>query len=105
MELSTSELAITPDQVATIQKLIDAGDLTDRMAREVVAGVVAGEGTPEQVIEKRGLKVVTDEGALIAAIDEALKQQPDVLRENSRGQGSGSRSCHWCSDEGDGRPG
>ena len=86
MELSTSELAITPDQVATIQKLIDAGDLTDRMAREVVAGVIAGEGTPEQVIEKRGLKVVTDEGALIAAIDEALKQQPDVLEKIREGK-------------------
>ena len=86
MELSTSELAISPDQVATIQKLIDAGDLTDRMAREVVAGVIAGEGTPEQVIEKRGLKVVTDEGALIAAIDEALKQQPDVLEKIREGK-------------------
>ncbi len=86
LELSTSELAITPDQVATIQKLIDAGDLTDRMAREVVSGVIAGEGTPEQVIEKRGLKVVTDEGALIAAIDEALSQQPDVLEKIREGK-------------------
>jgi aspartyl-tRNA(Asn)/glutamyl-tRNA(Gln) amidotransferase subunit B len=86
MELSTSELAISPDQVATIQKLIDAGDLTDRMAREVVAGVIAGEGTPEQVIEKRGLKVVTDEGALVTAIDEALRQQPDVLEKIREGK-------------------
>lgn len=86
MELSTSELAISPDQVATIQKLIDAGDLTDRMAREVVAGVIAGEGTPEQVIEKRGLKVVTDEGALVTAIDEALRQQPYVLEKIREGK-------------------
>jgi aspartyl-tRNA(Asn)/glutamyl-tRNA(Gln) amidotransferase subunit B len=31
------------------------------------------------VVEKRGLKVVSDDGALIAAIDEALAAQPDVL--------------------------
>ena len=85
-DLSPSELAITPSQVATIQKLIDAGELTDRMAREVVAGVVAGEGEPEQVIEKRGLKVVTDEGALIAAIDKALSEQPDVLEKIREGK-------------------
>jgi aspartyl-tRNA(Asn)/glutamyl-tRNA(Gln) amidotransferase subunit B len=56
------------------------------MAREVVAGVIAGEGTPEQVIEKRGLKVVTDEGALIAAIDKALSEQPDVLEKIREGK-------------------
>ncbi len=79
-------LAITPQQVATIQKLIDSGELTDRLAREVVAGVLAGEGEPEAVIEKRGLKVVTDEGALIAAIDEALAKQPDVLEKIREGK-------------------
>ena len=31
------------------------------------------------MVEKRGLKVVSDDGALIAAIDTALAAQPDVL--------------------------
>ena len=59
--------------------LVENGDLTDRLARQVLEGVVAGEGTPAQVIESRGLKVVSDDGALIEAIDAALAQQPDVL--------------------------
>jgi aspartyl-tRNA(Asn)/glutamyl-tRNA(Gln) amidotransferase subunit B len=45
----------------------------------VLEGVIAGEGAPAEVVEKRGLKVVSDDGALIAAIDEALAAQPDVL--------------------------
>jgi aspartyl-tRNA(Asn)/glutamyl-tRNA(Gln) amidotransferase subunit B len=81
-----TELAITPTQVAKIQTLIDSGELTDRLARDVVAGVLAGEGEPEAVIEKRGLKVVTDEGALIAAIDQALTSQPDVLEKIREGK-------------------
>jgi len=81
-----AELAITPAQVAKIQTLIDSGELTDRLARDVVAGVLAGEGEPEAVIEKRGLKVVTDEGALIAAIDQALASQPDVLEKIREGK-------------------
>ena len=84
--VSTDELAITPDQVAEIQKLIESGELTDRLARDVVAGVLAGEGTPREVIEKRGLKVVSDEGALIAAIDKALSEQPDVLEKIREGK-------------------
>jgi aspartyl-tRNA(Asn)/glutamyl-tRNA(Gln) amidotransferase subunit B len=85
-EQDITELNITPVQVAKIQTLIDSGELTDRMARDVVAGVLAGEGDPETVIEKRGLKVVTDEGALIAAIDEALAKQPDVLEKIREGK-------------------
>ena len=85
-ETAVQDLSITPAQVAKIQQLIDSGELTDRMARDVVAGVLAGEGDPEAVIEKRGLKVVSDEGALIAAIDEALAKQPDVLEKIREGK-------------------
>jgi aspartyl-tRNA(Asn)/glutamyl-tRNA(Gln) amidotransferase subunit B len=84
--VTPEELAITPAQVAEIQKLIDSGELTDRLARDVVAGVLAGEGSPREVIEKRGLKVVSDEGALIAAIDKALAEQPDVLEKIREGK-------------------
>ena len=85
-EIAVQDLSITPAQVAKIQQLIDSGELTDRMARDVVAGVLAGEGEPEAVIEKRGLKVVSDDGALIAAIDEALAKQPDVLEKIREGK-------------------
>ena len=84
--ITPEELAITPAQVAEIQKLIDSGELTDRLARDVVAGVLAGEGSPREVIENRGLKVVSDEGALIAAIDKALAEQPDVLEKIREGK-------------------
>src|SRR3546814_7827786 len=70
---------VTPESVAALQKLVDAGTLTDKLARQVLEGVIAGEDSPEDVIEARGLAVVSDDGALLAAIDEALASQPDVL--------------------------
>ncbi|THG35014.1 Asp-tRNA(Asn)/Glu-tRNA(Gln) amidotransferase subunit GatB [Glaciibacter flavus] len=70
---------VTPTQVAELAALIDDGTLTDRLARQVLEGVVAGEGSPAEVVASRGLAVVSDDGALIAAIDEALAAQPDVL--------------------------
>ena len=69
----------SPASVADLQKLVDAGTLTDKLARQVLEGVIAGEGTPQEVVDARGLAVVSDDGALIAAIDEALAAQPDVL--------------------------
>jgi aspartyl-tRNA(Asn)/glutamyl-tRNA(Gln) amidotransferase subunit B len=70
---------ISPLHVSELIALIEAGDLTDRLARQVLEGVIAGEGAPHEVVDARGLKVVSDDGALIAAIDEALASQPDVL--------------------------
>jgi aspartyl-tRNA(Asn)/glutamyl-tRNA(Gln) amidotransferase subunit B len=76
--VALEELAVTPRQVADLQGLVDSGRLNDKLARQVLAGVLAGEGSPEQVAHDRGLEVVSDDGALLAAVDEALAAQPDV---------------------------
>lgn len=70
---------VTPQQVAELASLVESGTLTDRLAREVLQGVIAGEGGPQEVVDARGLAVVSDDGALIEAIDAALASQPDVL--------------------------
>ncbi len=70
---------ISAAHVAEIVALVESGSLTDRLARQVVEGVIAGEGSPADVVSARGLEVVSDDGALIAAVDAALASQPDVL--------------------------
>lgn len=77
-EVELADLPITPQQVARVIALVNAGELTNKLAREVVQGVLAGEGAPDEVVDQRGLKVVSDDSALIAAVDEALAAQPDV---------------------------
>ncbi|MEV3988892.1 Asp-tRNA(Asn)/Glu-tRNA(Gln) amidotransferase subunit GatB [Streptomyces sp. NPDC049837] len=69
---SLDALPITPAQVARVTQLVASGDLNDKLARQVIEGVLNGEGDPDTVVEKRGLKVVSDEGALGAAVDEAI---------------------------------
>ncbi|MEU3651056.1 Asp-tRNA(Asn)/Glu-tRNA(Gln) amidotransferase subunit GatB [Lentzea sp. NPDC034063] len=78
--VEVTDLAITPAQVAKVIELVNAGTLTNKLAREVVNGVLEGEGSPEDVIEKRGLKVVSDDSALEKAVDEALAAQPDIAQ-------------------------
>ncbi len=77
---------VTPAQVAELQVAVDAGIINDKLAREALAGLIANEGTVAQIIEARGLTVVSDDGALIAAIDAALAQQPDVLEKIASGK-------------------
>jgi aspartyl-tRNA(Asn)/glutamyl-tRNA(Gln) amidotransferase subunit B len=76
--VAASELSINPQDVAEIVALIAQGDLTDKLARQVVEGVINGEGRPAEIIEKRGIKVVSDDSALMAAIEKAIAAQPDV---------------------------
>ncbi|MEA5116050.1 MAG: Asp-tRNA(Asn)/Glu-tRNA(Gln) amidotransferase subunit GatB [Propionicimonas sp.] len=72
------ELAITPVQVAALQGLVDAGTINDKLARQVIDGVLAGEGDPADVGAARGLAVVSDDGALAAAVDRAIEANPGV---------------------------
>jgi aspartyl-tRNA(Asn)/glutamyl-tRNA(Gln) amidotransferase subunit B len=77
---------VSPNHVAELALLVDLGTLTDRLARQVLEGVIAGEGSPAEVVQSRGLEVVSDDTALIAAIDEALAAQPDVLEKIREGK-------------------
>jgi aspartyl-tRNA(Asn)/glutamyl-tRNA(Gln) amidotransferase subunit B len=72
------DLPITPEQVARVQALVDEGALNDKIARQVIDGVVAGEGDPDTVIAARGLAIVSDDGALSEAVDRAIAANPDV---------------------------
>jgi aspartyl-tRNA(Asn)/glutamyl-tRNA(Gln) amidotransferase subunit B len=72
-------LAVTPADVAELAQLVESGKINDRIGREVLAAVLAGEGSPSAIVAAKGLEVVSDDGALLAAIDEALAAQPDVI--------------------------
>ncbi|QSB06553.1 Asp-tRNA(Asn)/Glu-tRNA(Gln) amidotransferase subunit GatB [Natronoglycomyces albus] len=77
-DISLEELAITPGQVSQLQKMVDEGKLNDKLARQVIVGVLAGEGDPTEVATARGLEVVSDTGALEKAVEEAIEANPDV---------------------------
>jgi aspartyl-tRNA(Asn)/glutamyl-tRNA(Gln) amidotransferase subunit B len=81
-----TELPITPAQVAEVEALVRAGTVNDKLARQVIEGVLAGEGQPADVVAARGLAVVSDDGPLLAAIDEALAAQPDVAEKIRSGK-------------------
>jgi len=76
--VDAGDLPITPAQVARVVALVAAGDLTASLAKQVVDGVLAGEGGPDEVVAARGLKVVKDTGALQAAVDAAIAADPDA---------------------------
>ena len=76
--VALEELPVTPAQIGELGALVDSGRINDRLARQVLEGVLAGEGSPEDVLVARGLEIVSDDGPLLEAIDSALAAQPDI---------------------------
>ncbi len=74
------ELPVTPADVARVVALVDDGTLTDKLARSALEGVLAGEGTPDEVVAARGLQVVSDDGALGEAVEAAIEGLPDAAQ-------------------------
>ena len=73
-----ADLTISPTDVAEIVALVEKGELTDKLARQVIEGVIAGEGKPADIVTKRGIKVVNDDGALMAAIEKVCAEQAET---------------------------
>ena len=77
-EVELTALGVEPATVVALEALISEGKINDKIARQVLEFVLAGEGTPAEIVEARGLAVVSDDGALTAAVQEALAAMPDV---------------------------
>jgi aspartyl-tRNA(Asn)/glutamyl-tRNA(Gln) amidotransferase subunit B len=81
-----ADLPITPADVARVAALVADGTLNDKLARQVIEGVLAGEGRPDEVVARRGLAIVSDDGTLMAAVDEAIAASPEVAEKVRAGK-------------------
>lgn len=71
--------------LAELHAMVKGGELSSTAAKDVLTGVLDGEGTPRQVAEKRDLKQISDASALEAAVDEAIAADPETLDRLRRG--------------------
>jgi aspartyl-tRNA(Asn)/glutamyl-tRNA(Gln) amidotransferase subunit B len=81
-----SEVGVTPAQVARLSELVKAGTVNDKLARQVIAGVLAGEGSPDEIVSARGLAVVSDDSVLTEAVDAAIAANPDIAAKIREGK-------------------
>ena len=92
-EVELGDLAIFPADVARVIGLVAEGTLTDTMARQVVEGVLAGDGSPDGVVAGRGLQVVHADAPLLAAIDAAGGARAGRAPTPPRGTGAAVRAA------------
>ncbi|MDP7152144.1 MAG: Asp-tRNA(Asn)/Glu-tRNA(Gln) amidotransferase GatCAB subunit B, partial [Paracoccaceae bacterium] len=67
---------VSPSQLAGIIKLIKSGDISGKIAKDLFEIVYTEGGDPAEIVEARGMKQVTDTGAIEAAVDEIIAANP-----------------------------
>jgi aspartyl-tRNA(Asn)/glutamyl-tRNA(Gln) amidotransferase subunit B len=77
---------VAPGQLGALIDLIADGTISGRLAKDVFAEMVATGADPAAIVEAKGLRQVTDTGAIAAAIDAVLAAQPDKLAEYRAGR-------------------
>jgi aspartyl-tRNA(Asn)/glutamyl-tRNA(Gln) amidotransferase subunit B len=79
LEVEVTDLAVGPAEVVRLSELEDSGELTNKLARQVVDAVLDGEGGVDAVIEAHGWKVA-GEDELVAAVDGAIAEMADTAQ-------------------------
>jgi len=77
---------VSPEQLGRLIDLIEDGTISGRLAKDVFAEMVASGADPAAIVEKKGLRQVTDTSAIAVAIDAVLAAQPDKLAEYRAGR-------------------
>ena len=67
---------VAPDQLGAVIDLITKGDISGKIAKDLFEIVYTEGGDPEQIVQERGMKQVTDTGAIEAAVDQVIADNP-----------------------------
>ncbi|MGO4853494.1 Asp-tRNA(Asn)/Glu-tRNA(Gln) amidotransferase subunit GatB [Phaeovulum sp. W22_SRMD_FR3] len=70
---------VSPEQLGAIVGLIKKGDISGKIAKDLFEIVYTEGGDPVQIVEARGMKQVTDTGAIEAIVDEIIAANPDQV--------------------------
>ena len=85
-ELDLTNVPVSPSALAKLINRIKDGTISNKIAKQVFEGMWKGEGDPDAIIEARGLKQVTDTGAIEALVDEVLANNPDQIEQYRAGK-------------------
>ncbi len=81
-----SESPVSPKGIAELVELVQAGTLSGKLAKDVFAEAYASAGSPKDIVSKKGLTQVTDEGELMKFVDEVIAENPKVVADFKGGK-------------------
>ncbi|MBM7717006.1 Asp-tRNA(Asn)/Glu-tRNA(Gln) amidotransferase subunit GatB [Siminovitchia sp. FSL H7-0308] len=80
------EVALTPEGLAGMIKLIEKGTISSKIAKKVFRELVENGGDPEKIVKEKGLVQISDEGALLKIIGEVLDNNAQSIEDFKNGK-------------------
>ncbi|MBO1351220.1 MAG: Asp-tRNA(Asn)/Glu-tRNA(Gln) amidotransferase subunit GatB [Hormoscilla sp. GUM202] len=85
-KLSITDIAITPEALAEMVKLIEDKTISSKIAKDILPDILSKGGSPKELVESKGLIQISDPSALEAIIDEAIASHPKELEQYRKGK-------------------
>ncbi len=85
-EMEPEEIVFSPEHLAALVELADAGTINSTVAKEVFEHMFADDTDPKQYVEEHGLKTVNDEGALRTTIEQVIRDNPQSVDDYHNGK-------------------
>jgi len=79
--LSVAGSPLSPAQIGGVIDLIKSGDISGKIAKDLFEILWTDGGDPSEVVQARGMKQVTDTGAIEAAVDKVMAENPDKVEQ------------------------
>ena len=77
---------VPPERLAAMVELIDSGEISGKIAKSVFEEMVNTGKTPVQIVDEQGLKQISDDGPIIAAVEQVIAANPDKVAEYRGGK-------------------
>jgi aspartyl-tRNA(Asn)/glutamyl-tRNA(Gln) amidotransferase subunit B len=85
-EIEIARAPVAPESLAQLLKRIGDGTISGKIAKDVFDAVWAGEGEPDAIIDKRGLRQISDEAAIEKIVDDAIAANAAIVAEYKAGK-------------------
>ena len=85
-DVELGDLPVSSEQLGQLINRVDDGTLSGKLGKQVFDALWSGEKDVDAIIEAKGLKQITDTGAIEAMIDEVIAANPSQLAEYQAGK-------------------
>ncbi|MTF39918.1 Asp-tRNA(Asn)/Glu-tRNA(Gln) amidotransferase subunit GatB [Cyanobacterium aponinum] len=85
-DLDINKIALTPEMLAELIKLIEEGTISGKIAKEILPELLEKGGSPKEIVESKGLVAISNPDELSTIIDKILAENPDKLEQYRAGK-------------------
>ncbi len=78
-KVPVEETKLTPESFSELIKLVTSGAISNNIGKQIILTLLKEGGNPKEIVEKQGLSVISDEGALKTAVDRVIASNPEQV--------------------------